>query len=221
MVAHGVCALAILLSGFVSPVCALLTFEQRPAFKWVNAFAASMLTIGFSLMSRLRNTSNLATISCFEIICGISGGIWFPGRLIAVQASQKTTGVAIATAMVSFFTNLGQSFGITISGAVVRNRWDVEVGRSLAQPTISPEFVIFSNHAERTATIIKRFPEGVRQVYMALMAHTIGLIWIVVASFADLALLATLGMENISLQKTAENVKLEGDSTTESVSRSR
>jgi hypothetical protein len=182
-----------------------MTFLKQ--FKWINTIAAAALTIGFSLMSTLTTTTMAANITGFQIISGIGGGILFPGRLMAVQALQKGEDVAIATALVSFFTSFGQSFGVAIGGAVFQNRWDMEVAKRVSQGGIAPEFLISSKNAEQTAAIIKAFPENVREVYRVVMASTVSVIWIVVASFAGLAVLASLGMRDISLEKNVKTTE--------------
>ena len=173
--------------------------------KWINTFAAAALTTGFSLMTTLSTTSSIANTTGFQILSAIGGGILFPGRLIAVQAQQKSEDLSIATALVSVCTSLGQTFGVAIGDAVFQNRWDVEVQKKVTQGLIGSEFIIISRNAEQTATIIKAFPESVREVYRVVMASTISAIWIVVASFAGVATLACLGMSNISLEKPQES----------------
>jgi hypothetical protein len=178
-----------------------LAMSALGSFKWINTFGATLLTIGFALMSRLDMSSNLTDQASFQIIAGIGGGILFPGRLIAVQAPQELSNVAIATAMVSFFTSLGESFGVAIGNAIFQNRWAVEVQKRSVEGLIPAQFLISSKDAEQAANIIKRFPVPVQNLYRDIMASTISYVWIVVAGFSGAALLACLASEDISLRK--------------------
>ncbi|KAG0646334.1 Efflux pump dotC [Hyphodiscus hymeniophilus] len=171
------------------------------SFKWINTLGAACLTIGFALMSRLDVFSSIAEQAGFQIIAGIGGGILFPGRLMAVQAAQEVGDVTIATAIVSFFTSLGQSFGVAIGDAVFQNRWAVEVEKHALEGFIPPKFIISSREAEQTADIIGKYPVHVQDLYRAIMASTISVVWIVVATFSGVAFIACLASENLPLRK--------------------
>ncbi|KAF7868430.1 hypothetical protein EAF04_004962 [Stromatinia cepivora] len=168
-------------------------------FKWINVFAVTLMTTGFALMSRLDVNSNHASQIGFQIISAIGGGILFPGRLCAVQAPQKLVDVSIATALVSFFTSLGEAFGVAIGDAVFQNRWEVQLKRNVKKGAIPVEFVVGGKMAESIGKVIYEFPETVQDIYRGMMADAIGSLWVVVAVFAGVALIGCLISRDLKL----------------------
>ncbi|KAI9647631.1 hypothetical protein NHQ30_004016 [Ciborinia camelliae] len=165
-----------------------ITMSITKRFKWINVFAATLMTTGLVLMSRLKVNSNRASQISFQTISAIGGGILFPGRLCAVQAPQKLVDVSIATALVSFFTSLGEAFGVAIGDAVFQNWWEMELKRNLREGLIADEFVVRGKMAESIGKVINEFPENVQDIYRLMMADAIGSLWLVITVFAGIAL---------------------------------
>ncbi|KAA8573407.1 hypothetical protein EYC84_004993 [Monilinia fructicola] len=168
-------------------------------FKWINVFAAALMTIGFALISQLDVHSNHASQIGFQIISAIGGGILFPGRLCAVQAPQKLVDVGIATALVSFFTSLGEAFGVAIGDAVFQNRWDMKLKKNIKEGLIPEEFIVGHKMAESIGKALDGFPQNVQDIYRGMMADVIGSLWVVVTVFAGIALVGCVISKDISL----------------------
>lgn len=160
-----------------------------------------LITTAMGLLSSLRADSGRGAQYSFQILYGVGGGIIYPGRLYAAQAPQPDADVAIATTMVSFLTSLGEAFGVSIGGTVFQNRWDALVSNAIRDGTISADYRISGNSAERAAVLLKTFPESIQHSYRSIMARSAGVIWITMASISGLALLGSLFSRNLSLDK--------------------
>ncbi|PQE21784.1 MFS multidrug transporter protein [Rutstroemia sp. NJR-2017a BBW] len=191
----------------VVPVAAAIGgigMSMMKKFKWINVFASALLTTGFILMSRLNVHSSQANQIGFQILSAIGGGILFPGRLCAVQAPQAAIDVSIATALVSFFTSLGESFGVAIGDATFQNRWQIQLKRNLKAGLIPEKYVVGSKAAEQIGGVISSFPSEVQDIYRDIMADAISTLWIVVGAFGALAFIACLLSKDLRLDMVNE-----------------
>jgi hypothetical protein len=191
----------------VVPVAAAIggiLMSMMKKFKWINVFASALLTTGFFLMSRLDVGSSQANQVGFQILSAIGGGILFPGRLCAVQAPQAAIDVSIATALVSFFTSLGESFGVAIGDATFQNRWQIQLNRNLKAGLIPEKYIVGSKAAEQIGGIISSFPRDVQDIYRDIMADAISTLWIVVGAFGGLAFIACLLSKDLRLDRVNE-----------------
>ncbi|KAF2186648.1 MFS general substrate transporter [Zopfia rhizophila CBS 207.26] len=168
-------------------------------YKYFNVFAWISLSIGIGLLALLTPNISLGKAYGYQIVLAIGGGIIFPGRILAVQVSNKDEDVAIATTMVSFFTSLGEAFGVGVGGSIFQNRWEA-LTNSYVQSGILPEEYRIGNHAaEGAAESIKQFPEGIQAVYREVMTGSLRTLWITFAVFSAVAFFVSLGQRNLSL----------------------
>lgn len=133
----------------------------------------------------------------------------FPGRLCAVQAPQKLVDVSIATALVSFFTSLGEAFGVAIGDAVFQNRWEIQLKKNIEEGMLPEGLVVGGKMAESIGKVIYEFPKGVQDVYRAMMADAIGSLWVVVAVFAGVALIGCLISRDLTLDRGEKEEHIE------------
>ena len=110
-----------------------------------------------------------------------------------------------ATAMVSFLTSLGESFGVGIGGVVFQNEWNRHVERATLSQIIAPEFVLSYKQAEQAASLIKFFPTHIQNVYRVIMADVIDVLFIVLAVFSGAAFLASLVSRNLSMDRETKS----------------
>ncbi|KAE9366460.1 MFS general substrate transporter, partial [Stipitochalara longipes BDJ] len=185
----------------VTAIAGGLIISKLQKFKMVNSIAWVFVTVGFALMTQLHVESSKATQYGFQVIYAIGGGVLFPGRTCAVQASQKDVDVPMATAMVSFIISLGEAFGVGIGGVVFQNEWNEQVERAILSETIAPEFVLSYKEAEQAASLIQSFPLHVQALYRVIMADVIDILFIVLAVFSAAAFLASLLSRDLSMDR--------------------
>ncbi|CAG8949011.1 hypothetical protein HYFRA_00002139 [Hymenoscyphus fraxineus] len=201
---------AILPGTIVIPIMAAaggIFISKLQKFRTVNSVSWMIVTIGFSLMTQLKIDSSKAMQFGFQIIWGFGSGILFPGRQVAVQAVQTDEDVPMATAMTSFITSLGQSFGVGIGGVVFQNQWSKHVQSAVSAGTIPPEYKLSYHQAEQAAALIQSFPSKVQIVYRVIMADVIDTLFIVLAGFSAVAFLASLASKNLSLDRETKSAQ--------------
>ncbi|RDW95261.1 hypothetical protein BP5796_01024 [Coleophoma crateriformis] len=176
-------------------------------FRNINSIALILLTVGLGLTSLLRPNSNKGVQFGFQILYGIGGGILFPGKQIAVQASQADVDVPMGTALTTFTISLGEAFGVAIGGSIFQNTWDSRVASGHGAGLIPTSYILPHEEAEQAGSLIKGFPNDVQVVYRSIMSECINAIFIVLAVFAALAALGSFVSKNISLDRDSTSAQ--------------
>ncbi|KAI7966323.1 hypothetical protein MJO29_002071 [Puccinia striiformis f. sp. tritici] len=95
---------------------------------WTGNYRVSILsgwaiwTAGLSLISTLREDSNLARQLSYSILTGIGIGCTFQSSLVAIQGAVKPRDASVVTAARGFFRNLFATVGLSVSGAILNNK---------------------------------------------------------------------------------------------------
>jgi hypothetical protein len=174
-------------------------------FKYANVLGWVLMIAGMACLSTLTIHSPQAAQYGYQVLYGVGGGILFPGRLYAVQASQEDNDVGIATTMVSFMTSLGEAFGVSIGGTIFQNRWGELVSQAITKGDVSADMMISAADAERAAEIIALFPENVILVYRGIAATSTDSIWLVLACFSGVGVLVALSSRDLSLDRATSS----------------
>ena len=194
-------------------------------FKYLNALGCLFLVSGTASLSTLRVDPARGQQIGFQILYAIGGGILFPGRLMAVQASQVEEDIRMATALVSFGTSLGQALGVAMGSTAFQNEWNSLVDHDVRNGKIPQRFRLNADQAAKAAEIIATFPSvTVREAYREIMALSTARIWVICAALAGTAFVAAaLFSRNLSLHKEPKGTKetvisSESESESETVS---
>jgi len=190
----------------LSAVVASIIVAKTYKFKILNIVGWALTTLGFALMTTLSATSNGKQFG-FQVLYGIGGGVVFLTRLCATQASQPDNDVAMATALVSFITSLGEAFGVGIGGAIYQNEWQRIVDDSVSRELLPKQYVLNSDVAEQAASLIHSFPPEITALYMDITAQVIDKLFIVLAALSGFAFLVSLIARDLSLKRDTSSAQ--------------
>lgn len=182
-----------------------LAMSRLSHFKYFNVASMLLITTGVAGMTTLPADPSLGQQIGFQILYSIGGGALFPGRLVAVQASQLEDDTRMATSLVSFTTSLGQAFGVAIGGTVIQNVWNRDVAAAVADRSLPQQYVLDGSRAAQAAEIIAGFPEEIAGFYRQVGAGSIGRVWLVCAVLGGVGVVASLLSGNLSLDKTEDS----------------
>jgi hypothetical protein len=181
-------------------------------FQPFNLVAWILMTAGVGAFATLTRSSPSAAAYGFQALLAIGGGIIFPGRIFAAQAPQtEDDDVPIATTMVSFFTSLGQAFGLGIGGTIFQNRWTEMVHQQILAGTIPEKYVIPARDVESLALELASFPMDVQIAYQTVVSGSLRVLWITLAALSATAFLATLAQRNLSLSRPQQRQESDSD----------
>jgi hypothetical protein len=188
-----------------STVAAGFIVSKTKRFRTLNVIAWGFVVTGSALLTMLTSSSNKGEQFGFQIIFGIGGGIVFMGRICAMQASQKDADVPMGTALISFFSSLGQAFGVAIGGIVFQNVWDSRVRIAVTQGLLPAQYIISSVKAKHAASIIMHFPVQIQEIYRNISANTTDSLFEVIATFSGVAMLGSLFSKNLTMDRESKS----------------
>ncbi|OAG12788.1 MFS general substrate transporter [Paraphaeosphaeria sporulosa] len=191
------CVTVVIVSGI-----AALAVEQTRRYRWSIWMGWILLAVGMGLISLWKRDTSLAASVSFQIITGFGLGSLFTVPTIAMQASAPTVddqGLAAGT-LVSFrlFGGLvGMACGATafnsVFGSVI-----YQVGAlprdvaALADPAMAIGFIPHLRNVSVPGSLLDRIVDA--------YAGSLRVIWWILAGFAVVGALVSLGMKEISLE---------------------
>jgi len=173
-----------------------------------NLVAWIILPVGLGLFSTLDRTSSQGAKIGYQAFVAIGGSIGFSGRLLAVQTPQKRLeDIPMTKTLVSFFTSLGQSFGLAIGGTIFQNDRTKNVNKQIASGRLQAADLILSRNVEDSALLIRKLLDDVQAVYAHIVSESLRLLWITLAALATSAFLVTLLQKNLSITTAVQKIE--------------
>jgi MFS family permease len=155
-----------------------------------------------SLLVLLRVDTSSAVWVSISLIGGIGMGTLYPAMMIGVQASTSVENQAFATNMFTFLRALGQTFGVTIGGIIFQSMLEKKM---LSIPLLSDRAKEYSKDAVGLVQIIKAMPDNEMKVQLKeSFVYALMHIWVVVAVFSGIALIASLFMKGYEISSPRE-----------------
>jgi EmrB/QacA subfamily drug resistance transporter len=129
-------------------------------YKIYPIVGTAVLVVAMYLLSRLDEHTSTALTSTYFFALGIALGLIIQVLVIAVQNSADYADLGAATSGVTFFRNIGGSFGVSVFGAIFANRLAVELASALRGVTLPPGFS--ATGAAANPALLKKLPPATR-----------------------------------------------------------
>ncbi|KAI0367339.1 drug:h+ antiporter [Pilatotrama ljubarskyi] len=193
-----------IMSGF------LLRWFRR--YKWVLTvgLAIRLLGVGLMIHSRGANSSD-AEIVWTQLLQGIGGGFASVCSQVGAQASVPHVDVAMVTAVVLLWTEIGGSIGSAVAGAIWTNTMPGKLAEHLPALNQTERDTLFGSI---TSVMVLPFDDPTRQGVIAAYGDTMHVMLIVATVLAVVPMLISLAMPNWYLgdqQNAVEGVDLKGE----------
>ncbi|POW14096.1 hypothetical protein PSTT_03167 [Puccinia striiformis] len=142
---------------------------------WTGNYRVSILsgwaiwTAGLSLISTLREDSNLARQLSYSILTGIGIGCTFQSSLVAIQGAVKPRDASVVTAARGFFRNLFATVGLSVSGAILAFLQNEGFEADLISEILnSPRAALegLANQEDRRAQLLAAYRSAFRAVFL-------------------------------------------------------
>ncbi len=88
-------------------------------YRWWPICGMAVCALGAFLLSTMHPDTHIVVISIYSLIFGIGIGMVMQTLILAVQNSVEFTDMGVATSSVTFFRQMGGSFGVAVFGAVL------------------------------------------------------------------------------------------------------
>ncbi|KAI0354154.1 drug:h+ antiporter [Trametes cingulata] len=181
-------------------------------YKWVltAGLAIRLVGVGIMIHSRGANSSD-AEIVWTQLLQGIGGGFASVCSQVGAQASVPHVDVAVVTAVVLLWTEIGGSIGSAVAGAIWTNTMPGKLAEHLPALNQTERDTLFGSI---TSVMVLPFDDPTRQGVIAAYGDTMRVMLIAATVLAVVPLLISLGMPNWFLgdqQNAVEGVDLKGE----------
>ncbi|WP_063131676.1 MDR family MFS transporter [Nocardia fusca] len=159
---------------------------------------ATLLVVGFALLSALDHETNLWLVSAYIAVVGLGVGMMMQNLVLAVQNTVSVRDIGAASSNVAFFRTFGGAIGVSVLGSVLATR----VGELSAQG--------FARLGIQTASgggsnlDLDSLPAPIATIVRASYGDATGRIFLIAAFAAVVALLATTLLPNRPLRRTID-----------------
>jgi EmrB/QacA subfamily drug resistance transporter len=168
-------------------------------YRFFPIAGTALMTIGLYLLSRMSPSSPTLTDALSMLVFGMSLGSVTQVLMIIVQNGVPHSELGVATSGVTFFRQIGGSFGTAIFGAIFAN---VLVGR-LASHLHGLSFPAGFSPADVTPAALSHLPAAVHQGFVTGYADSIQTVFLIAVPIAVLAFLAAWRIPQVELKKSA------------------
>jgi EmrB/QacA subfamily drug resistance transporter len=148
-----------------------------------------VLTLGFSLLSRVGVGTSLRELSAWMLITGLGIGLFLQVVVLAVQNAVDVADLGTATSAIAFFRTLGGSVGTALFGAVLSGELHGNLVRLL--PPSQSRGVDVTQVAGNVGAI-RALPEPVRGLVLEAFARSFHVVYLVAIPFGVAAFVLAL-----------------------------
>ncbi|WP_033424460.1 MFS transporter [Actinomadura flavalba] len=161
-----------------------------------------LIAVALFLLSRMDETSSTLQLSLRFALLGFGLGLVMQVIVIAVQNQVPYADLGAATSGVTFFRQIGGSFGVAVFGSVFAARlahnMEELVRRGELPPGFDPDAV------QGNPALIDRFPPPVRQDFLHAYSDAIQTVFLWAVPFGVVAFVLTWFLKELPLRSTAQ-----------------
>lgn len=158
---------------------------------------AGALVVGLGVLGTIDHSSDLVVIGIAMALMGLGIGAMMQNLVLAVQNTVDVRDIGSTSASVAFFRSLGGALGVSVLGAVLADRVQGLIVEGLAELGVTGDA-----SGGITDLDLSGLPGPVLQVVRASYGDATGLIFLVAAGAALVALLAVIFIKEVPLRTT-------------------
>lgn len=144
--------------------------SKRSAYRSILGGGSLALLVGCFLLSRLGSGTSSFAASIFMIVFGLGLGLVFQNVMVVTQASAEMKDIGAASGALTYFRNVGGSFGVSLFATVFSSRLNSYLDGRIPDGS---KGVLTSNGGRLDSDTLKALPAAVRRTYADGVAHGI------------------------------------------------
>jgi EmrB/QacA subfamily drug resistance transporter len=156
------------------------------------------MAAGLLMLSRLTDTTGYGAFSVDLVVFGFGLGLTMQVLIIAVQNAVDYSDLGTATSGATYFRSIGGSFGASIFGTILNNRLNTNIGKGLADGTLSPKFPVAQIVADPTA--VQKLPHALAQPFLHIFAISMQRVFLIAVPIAVVAFVLALFLREVPLR---------------------
>ncbi len=161
---------------------------------------AVLIVVGFSLLSTIDRTTDLAVVGLYMALVGLGIGATMQNLVLAVQNNTAQSDLGAASATVAFFRTMGGAVGVSVLGALLSHQVRDSLLAGLARLGIDA-----SGPSSGAIPDLSTLPAPVRALYEQSFGEATGHIFLVTVPFAVIALICILAIEEVPLHTSIDH----------------
>ncbi|PSN69750.1 MFS general substrate transporter [Corynespora cassiicola Philippines] len=171
-------------------------------YRWALWSGWALTTLGMGLLVLLQTHTTTVEWVFLNLVGGVGTGMLFPAMALTVQAAATSQDQAYAANMFSFLRAFGQTLGVAIGGVIFQNQMKKKM---LTYPLLADMAGEYSKDAAGLVQVIKAMPAGeMKDQLKDSYADALKYIWIVMAAFSAVALVASAATKAYPLDRALE-----------------
>ncbi|KAJ6476702.1 MFS general substrate transporter [Mycena vitilis] len=182
--------------GFLAMLC--VTYMKK--YRLVNSAAWCVSIIGFGLFSTVREDASTGQWVGYQVLCALGIGPLFGAPLFPLLAPLPTNRAASALALFSFTRSFAQTWGLTISAAILQNSLQKNLPAAFVAQ-FPPGFEI----AYAAIPVIRQLEEPLRTEVRAAFADSMAVIWQTMIGITGLGLLLSFLMAEVPMATAVDD----------------
>jgi EmrB/QacA subfamily drug resistance transporter len=159
-----------------------------------------LVVIGLGLLSTIDEKTDLVRVGAFMALLGVGLGATMQNLVLAVQNNTAQKDMGAASSVVAFFRSMGGSIGVAVLGAVLSHHVAADVAAGLTRLGAPSGAAGSGGAVPDMATL----PAPVRAVFESAFGAGTGLVFLIAAPCALVALVAVLFIREVPLRTTIE-----------------
>jgi EmrB/QacA subfamily drug resistance transporter len=169
-------------------------------YKIYPVIGTPLIAIAMWLCSRLDENSSTLSMSLRFALLGFGLGLVMQVLVIAVQNAVSYEDLGSATSGVTFFRQIGGSFGVAVFGSIFSNQLASNIGR--LAPVLPPGFD--PSAVQGNPQLLDRFPAEVKQRVLHAYAQSIDSVFLWAVPVAAFAFVLTWFLREVPLRATSQ-----------------
>ncbi|MFI0409886.1 DHA2 family efflux MFS transporter permease subunit [Actinomadura sp. 3N508] len=196
----GVHLLPMMLGMLVASIGSGQLISHTGRYKIFPVVGTPLIALALFLCSRLDEDSSTLTMSLRFALLGFGLGLVLQVLVIAVQNSVSYQDLGAATSGVTFFRQIGGSFGVAVFGSVFSNQLASHI-EDLA-PVLPPGFD--ASAVQGNPSLLDRYPADVKDGVLHAYAQSIDSVFLWAVPVASVAFLLTWFLREVPLRATSQ-----------------
>ncbi|KAF6220748.1 hypothetical protein HO133_003181 [Letharia lupina] len=168
-------------------------------YRWAVWSGWSITTLGLGLLYLLDVHTTTVEWIFLNLVVGVGLGFNYTALGVTLQAATTEENMSSAVAMFTFSRLMGQALGVVIGGVTFQDQMRTKL---LAIPSLAPMADQYANNGAALALQIKTIHNSDdRNMVIQVYADSLKTVWAVLCGAAGLALLASLMITDLSLDR--------------------
>lgn len=142
--------------------------SKKQAYRSILGGGSLALVIGCVLLGQLGSDTSTFAASIYMIVFGFGLGLVFQNVMVVTQNAVELKDMGAASGALTYFRNVGGSFGVSLFAAVFGSRLNSYLSDRLSG---SDKSVLTRNGGRLDSDTLKTFSSSVRGIYATAVAH--------------------------------------------------